>query len=72
MAIRYYPEIRRLYDRLSSRRKKAARLVARSIISHKLAQAAYHVMKQHCPYREELLFRFPEERVKEKVVNPCA
>lgn len=38
MAIRYYPEIRRLYDRLSSKRKKAAGLVSRSIISHKLAR----------------------------------
>lgn len=68
MAIKYYPEIRRLYDRLSAKRKKAARLVARSIISHKLAQAAYNVMKYQCPYSEELFFRFPE--IKEKVVTP--
>ena len=60
MAIKYYPEIRKLYDRLSAKRKKAARLVARSIISHKLAQAAYNVMKYQCPYSEELLFRFPK------------
>jgi len=72
MAIRYYPKIKRLYERLAAKRKKAARLVARSIISHKLAQAAYHVMKHQCPYREELIFHFPKEGVKGKVANPCA
>ena len=41
MAIRYYPKIRRLYDKLSAKRKKAAKLVVRSIVSHKLAQATY-------------------------------
>jgi len=57
MAIRYYPKIRGLYDRLSAKRKKAARLVARSIISHKLAQSTYHVMKEQSVYTEKLLFR---------------
>ena len=57
MAIRYYPKIRRLYERLSAKRKRAARLVSRSIISHKLAQATYHVMKEQSPYSEKLLFR---------------
>ena len=56
MAIRYYPKIRRLYDKLSAKRKKAAKLVARSIISHKLAQATYHVMKEQRGYTERLLF----------------
>jgi transposase len=58
MAIRHYPQIRKMYEKLAAKRKKAARLVARSIISHKLAQAAFHVMKHHVPYKEELLFRF--------------
>ncbi len=70
MAIRNYSEIMRLYDKLSARRKKASRLVARSIISHKLAQAAYNVMKHRCPYKEELLFRFPKEKLEGKVVSP--
>ena len=61
MAIRYYPEIRRLYERLAAKRRKAARLVARSIIAHKLAQAAFHVMKHHVEYKEELLFRFSKD-----------
>jgi len=56
MAIRHYPRIRRLHDKLSAKRKKAARLVASSIISHKLAQATYHVMRKQCVYRERLLF----------------
>jgi len=56
MAIRYYREIRRLYDKLSAKRKKAAKLVARSIISRRLTQATYHVMRQQCVYTEKLLF----------------
>jgi transposase len=70
MAIRYYPEIRRLYERLAAKRKKAARLVARSIIAHKLAQAAYHVMKHHEPYKEKFLFRFSKEYAEGKAVTP--
>jgi transposase len=70
MAIRYYPKIRRLYERLAAKRKKAARLVARSIIAHKLAQAAFHVMKHHVAYKEELVFRFSKEYAEGKVVTP--
>ena len=72
MAIRYYPEIRRLYERLAAKRKKAARLVARSIIAHKLAQAAFQVMKHHEPYKEELLFRFSKDYTEGKVATPLA
>jgi transposase len=70
MAIRYYPEIRRLHERLAAKRKKAARLVARSIIAHKLAQAAFHVMKHHVEYKEELLFRFSQNNAEGKTVTP--
>jgi transposase len=70
MAIRYYPEIRRLYERLAAKRKKAARLVARSIIAHKLAQAAFQVMKHHVAYKEELLFRFSKNKTEGKAVTP--
>ena len=31
------------------------------IIAHKLAQAAFHVMKHQVEYKEELLFRFSKE-----------
>jgi transposase len=72
MAIRYYPEIRRLYERLAAKRKKAARLVARSIIAHKLAQATFHVMKHHEEYKEELLFRFSRNNAEGKTVTPVA
>jgi transposase len=68
MAIRHYPQIRKTYERLAAKRKKAARLVARSIISHKLAQAAFHVMKHHVPYKEEFLFRFSKSCVEGKAV----
>ena len=70
MAIRYYPQIRKLYERLSAKRRKAARLVARSIIAHKLAQAAFHVMKHQVEYKEELLFRFSKEHAEGKTVTP--
>jgi transposase len=70
MAIRYYPEIRRLYERLAAKRRKAARLVARSIIAHKLAQAAFQVMKHNEPYKEELLFRFSKDYAEGKTVTP--
>jgi len=72
MAIRYYPQIRRLYERLAAKRKKAARLVARSIIAHRLAQAAFHVMRQRVAYKEELLFQFSKESVEGKTVAPVA
>jgi len=70
MAIRYYPQIRKLYERLAAKRRKAARLVARSIIAHKLAQAAFHVMKHQVEYKEELLFRFSKEHAEGKTVTP--
>jgi transposase len=72
MAIRFYPQIRRLYERLAAKRRKAARLVARSIIAHKLAQATFHVMKHHVTYKEELLFRFSKEHTEGKAVTPQA
>lgn len=70
MVIRFYPQISRLYERLAAKRRKAAPLVARSIIAHKLAQAAFHVMKQHVEYKEELLFRFSNEHAEGEPVTP--
>jgi transposase len=70
MAIRFYPQIQRLYERLAAKRRKAARLVARSIIAHKLAQAAFQVMKHQVAYKEELLFRFSRDYAEGKTVTP--
>lgn len=56
-AVRYYPKIRRCFDRhLSHHRGRARKLVAYNIIAHRLAQAVYHVWREGTPYREELLF----------------
>lgn len=57
LAIQHYQKIRSDYERRAAKRKKAATLVSRSIISHKLAMAAYHVMKNQTPYKESLMFR---------------
>lgn len=57
MAIKYYKRIRADYERRAAKRKKAAKLVSCSIIAHKLAIAAYYVMKNETPYVESLLFR---------------
>jgi transposase len=57
-AVRYYPKIRRAFDRhLARHRGKGGKLIAYGIIAHKLAQAVYHVLRDGTVYREELLFR---------------
>jgi transposase len=57
-AVRYYPKIRRAFDRqLARHRGKGGKLIAYDIIAHKLAQAVYHVLRDGTVYREELLFR---------------
>jgi transposase len=56
-AVRCYPNIRRYYERqLRRRRGRARQMVVYNMIAHKLAQGAYHVLKEHTAYREELLF----------------
>lgn len=56
-AVRSYPRIRRSFERHLSRHRGGARkLVAYNVIAHKLAQAAYFVLKQGVDYREEMLF----------------
>lgn len=57
IAIRYYKKIRADYERRAAKRKKAAKLVSCSIIAHKLAIAAFYVMKNKTPYIESRLFR---------------
>lgn len=57
VAVRSYPRIRRCYERhLKRHRGSARKLVAYNVIAHKLAQAAYLVLKQGADYREEMLF----------------
>jgi transposase len=56
-AVRSYPTVRRYYERqLRRRRGRARQMVVYNIIAHKLAQGAYHILKERTAYREELLF----------------
>lgn len=56
-AVRSYPAIRRCFERhLQRHRGSARKLVAYNVIAHKLAQAAFHVLREGAGYREELLF----------------
>lgn len=56
-AVRCYPLIRRYYERqLRRRRGRARQMVVYNMIAHKLAQGAYHVLKERTAYRKELLF----------------
>jgi transposase len=56
-AVRSYPKVRRYYERqLRRRRGRARQMVVYNMIAHKLAQGAYHVLKERTAYREELLF----------------
>lgn len=56
-AVRAYPRIRRCFERQQARhRGSAGKLIAYSVIAHKLAQAAYYVLRDGVEYREEQLF----------------
>jgi transposase len=56
-AVRHVPKIRRSFDKHCRRhRGRGAKIVAYSIIAHKLAQAVYHILRDGKEYREELLF----------------
>jgi len=58
LAIRYYSEVRRFRQRhLARRRSKARKLISLSIVAHKLAIAAYYVLKHQVPFRKELMFK---------------
>lgn len=54
-AIRDYPVARRWYHRKLARVGKT--VIARKALAHKLARAAYFVMRDRVPFRPELLFR---------------
>ena len=53
-ARRYYPEPRAYYQR---KRQQTNAVVAHSALSHKLARAAYYVMRDQVPFDSEKLFR---------------
>jgi transposase len=56
-AVRCYPVVRRTFERQQAKhRGRAKSLVAYSVIAHKLGLAAYHVLRDQTPYKEELLF----------------
>jgi len=53
-ARRYYPEPRAYYQR---KRQQTNAVVAHSALAHKLARAAYYVMRDQVPFDPEKLFR---------------
>jgi transposase len=53
MAIQRYPRIRDYFNRLLKKKKK--RVLVKAILAHKLAVAAFHVLKEEQPYRPGLL-----------------
>jgi transposase len=56
-AVRCYPQVRRCYERqLKRHRGRGRQMICYNIIAHKLAQAAFHVLKEQTEYRAELLF----------------
>jgi transposase len=58
-AVQFHPRVRRYYERQMKRHPgRGQKLVVYNIIAHKLAQAAFHILKKECEYREELLFGY--------------
>lgn len=57
-AVKNYPKIQRFYERQRRRhRGKGEKLIAYSIVAHKLALAVYHILRDGTKYNEEILFR---------------
>jgi transposase len=52
-AVRYNPRVRRFYERKAARTNK---IVAIKATAHKLARAAYHVMRERVPFDEARAF----------------
>jgi transposase len=53
MAIQRHPSVRQYFLEILEKKKK--RIVAKSILAHKLAVAAFHVLTKEQPYRHNLL-----------------
>jgi len=57
LAVRYDTPVRRFRQaHLERRRSKGRKLISLSIVAHKLAIGAYHVLKENVPFRQELMF----------------
>lgn len=52
-AIRYYPQVRRFYQR---KRARTHRVVALKAVAHKLARAGYYVLRDRVPFEVERAF----------------
>ena len=52
-AVRYNPRIKRFYERKAAKTNK---IVATKAVAHKLARAAYHVMRERVPFDEARAF----------------
>lgn len=52
-AIRYYPEVRRYYDRKTARTNAR---VAIKAIAHKIARAVFHVLRERVPFEPKKVF----------------
>jgi transposase len=56
-AIRHYPNLRAFYDRQASKHPgRGSKLIATDILGHRLAQAAYHILKEGTDYDDSKLF----------------
>jgi len=53
LAVRFNPRIKRFFER---KRSKASAPLAYKAVAHKLARAAYHVMRERVPYEERRAF----------------
>ena len=51
--MRYNPRIKRFYERKAA---KSNKIVATKAVAHKLARAAYHVMRERVPFDEARAF----------------
>ena len=52
-AIRYYPVIRKFYQRKSTQK---GMIVAQMAVAHKLARASYYVLRDQVPFEESKSF----------------
>ena len=57
IAVRYYPNLRKFRDKHANRRKgNATTMVANCILAHKIANAAFHMLKEGVPFDEVKLY----------------
>ncbi len=57
IAVRHYGYVRSFRQKhLNRRRSKAKRMISLSIVAHKLAIGAYHVLRDNVPFNKELMF----------------